>query len=237
MALLGQASGGWTESSSALRILYVGHRNSIGILTDDSFTRPTPPSPPRDRPPRTAWTPPFSASCPARWPSLAPIRAPTTLAAPATTPSSPLAVAVRPAPTAPAASRCYRPLGLFINDAAGNAFENQPGVASGKGPYVSSQGSYASSLYETNNISAGAIGGLASGAAWTYITGVPLITSLNGYLMPAHIWDGAAEQSTDVAAAALESAVINAGGSSTTIGILKMPADATQPELVFDQRI
>ena len=238
MALLGQASGGWTESSSALRILYVGHRNSIGILTDDSFTQTNPPITTTGSSSAdgmdTAVFGVLSGSVAIARPDQGSnyVGGPgdnTIIAAGGGGSAS--------TDSASSLKECYRPLGLFINDAAGNAFENQPGVASGKGPYVSSQGSYASSLYETNNISAGAIGGLASGAAWTYITGVPLITSLNGYLMPAHIWDGAAEQSTDVAAAALESAVINVGGSSTTIGILKMPADATQPELVFDQRI
>ena len=43
MALLGQASGGFTESSSALRILHVGVRNTLGQLTADSFTQTNPP--------------------------------------------------------------------------------------------------------------------------------------------------------------------------------------------------
>jgi hypothetical protein len=43
MPLAGQASGGWTESSSALRILHVGVRNTVGVLTDDSFTQTNPP--------------------------------------------------------------------------------------------------------------------------------------------------------------------------------------------------
>ena len=43
MALLGQASGGFTESSSALRILHVGVRNTLGQLTSDSFIQTNPP--------------------------------------------------------------------------------------------------------------------------------------------------------------------------------------------------
>ena len=43
MPLLGQASGGFTESSSALRLLHVGVRNTVGILTDDAFTQTNPP--------------------------------------------------------------------------------------------------------------------------------------------------------------------------------------------------
>jgi len=33
MALLGQASGGFTESNSALRILHVGVRNTVTVLS------------------------------------------------------------------------------------------------------------------------------------------------------------------------------------------------------------
>mgnify|MGYP001320025257 CR=1 FL=1 len=43
MALLGQASGGFTEGSSALRILHIGVRNTLGQLTADSFTQTNPP--------------------------------------------------------------------------------------------------------------------------------------------------------------------------------------------------
>ena len=43
MALLGQASGGFTESSSALRILHIGVRNTLGQLTSDSFIQTNPP--------------------------------------------------------------------------------------------------------------------------------------------------------------------------------------------------
>ena len=42
MPLHGQASGGWTESSSALRILNLGVRNTLATLTDDAFTQSNP---------------------------------------------------------------------------------------------------------------------------------------------------------------------------------------------------
>ena len=42
MALLGQASGGFTESSSALRILHVGVRNTVGQLHSSAFTQSNP---------------------------------------------------------------------------------------------------------------------------------------------------------------------------------------------------
>lgn len=43
MPLLGQASGQWLESSSALRILHAGVRNTVGVLTTDAFTQTNPP--------------------------------------------------------------------------------------------------------------------------------------------------------------------------------------------------
>jgi hypothetical protein len=41
-----------------------------------------------------------------------------------------------------------RPLGLFINDAGGNSYENTPAVASGKGPFLRG-GSVGVKIYET----------------------------------------------------------------------------------------
>ena len=81
------------------------------------------------------------------------------------------------------------------------------------------------------------VGALAQGGDLPYISGVALIASLNGYLMPARVWTGAADASADLVTTALQSAVVNSAGVSTTIAVLRMPADSTQPEIVFDQRI
>jgi hypothetical protein len=126
-----------------------------------------------------------------------------------------------------------RPLGCFINSANGNAFENLPGQASGKGPYVSSQGTYGNALYETQALAA--VGAFLQGDAIVYTTGIELIASRNGYLMPRSSWDGAALTSLDIATIAAE--VEHGLAASTTIGVLKMPADSVQNELVYDQRI
>jgi hypothetical protein len=67
-----------------------------------------------------------------------------------------------------------RPLGLFINDALGNAFENTPGPASGKGPFLRG-GAVGVKIYETN-VQSGGFGAL------TYLTGDRLYASVNGYL-------------------------------------------------------
>lgn len=222
MAMLGQASGGFTESSSALRLLHVGIRNTNAILTDDAFTQTNPPIV-------------------------------TTSAPPLTTISSNVDTAVlgvlsgsvaftRPdegsnyigGPVEPGAglnALCTKPVGLFINNAVGNAYENTPGPASGLGPYVSAMGTYASQLFETQAPDAG--GAYAQYADLTYTSGMGLMASRNGYLIPTQDSAGASL----AAIAAWSSEVTNGAAAATTIAILRMPADSTQPEIVFDQRI
>ena len=209
MPLLGQASGGWTESSSALRILHVGIRNTVGVLTDDSFTQTNPPYQPVagvgvTTQVNTALTGVLSGS---------------------------VAFARNdvgsnfiggPNDANGAANVLVRPLGVFINSANGNSFENTPGTASGKGPYVSAQGTYGNSLYESQNI--------VTAAALTYAVGDLLLASFNGYLTNVT----AANNNIDRTNVILDGM---GAAMTTTIGILKMPADATQAELVYDQRI
>lgn len=200
MPLLGQASGGFTESSSALRLLHVGVRNTVGILTDDAFTQTNPPlvtaagtiSENVD----TAVSGVLSGSVAF------------------TRPDQGSNYIGGPVAGLTTANPNVRPLGLFINNAAGYAYENQPAAASGKGPYVSAMGTYASQLFETENLN--------SGATLTYTTGEFLYASQNGYL-------------TNVAAD--NNRYEQAGDGVTTIAILKMPADSVQNEIVFDQRI
>lgn len=221
MPLLGQASGAWTESSSALRLLHVGVRNTVGVLTDDAFTQTNPPvittavtiSSKVD----TTLTGVLSGSVAFTRPDVGANYIGGNVET--------LAVAHH--------ETFVRPLGCFINNANGNAYENLPGQASGKGPYVSSQGTYGNALYETQALAA--LGAFAQGDALSYITGVELIASRNGYLLPHFAWDGAALQDLDIAAWAAE--VEHGNAASTVIGILKMPADSTQNELVYDQRI
>jgi hypothetical protein len=225
MALLGQASGGFTESSSALRLLHVGIRNTVGVLTEDSFTQTNPPV--------------------------------TTVAAQISTQvdtsvlgvlSGSVAFARVDAgsnfvggPAEPGGTQAFqiKPLGCFINTAVGNAFENQPGPASGKGPYVSGQGTFGNALFETQVIQAITVGGatLAAGTDIVYSTGMRLISSRNGYLQPAESAQAGAATSFLNAAHSVEITNGVAAADVTIIGILKMPPDATMNELVYDQRI
>ena len=207
MAMLGQASGAFTESSSTLRILHLGIRNSVGVLTEDSFTQSNP-----------------------------------GIAAVTGTESSQLGdlanvlgvLSGSIAFTRPDEGSNYiggpvsgtdgvQPLGFFINHANGNSFENTPGSASGKGPYVSGQGTYANRLFETQVLEND---DGAQADPLTYACGDSLYSSRNGFL-------------TNSPTAEDGSAVSNLATPDTnqTIAILKMPADAAQNEIVYDQRI
>jgi hypothetical protein len=224
MALLGQASGGFTESSSALRLLYVGVRNSIGVLSDDAFTQTNPPVV------TTAST--ISTNVDTQ------VFGVLSGSVAFTRPDQGSNVIGGPAESLADASleTFVRPLGLFINNAAGNAFENAPAAASGKGPYVSAQGSHGSQLFETQALGASTGGvALAQGDDLTYVAGQELVASRNGYLMPRTVPSGAATTSLDNAANASD--VEHGLTASLTLGIMKMPADSVQAEIVFDQRV
>lgn len=231
MSLHGQASGGWTESSSALRILHVSIRNTVGVLSTDCFTQTNPPAVTTNVSAQVnqlsrgalsgsvAFTRPDEGSNYIGGPGVAATQA-------AMQANASVAIG-------------FRALGVFLNSAAGNAYENTPGVASGKGAYTCAGGCYGSQLFETALIanSADAVNSPA-GSAITYITGQALVASRNGYLMPSAVIGGdGGIDSTDVVAMTAESFVRNTVGSATVIGVLKMPADAVQNEIIFDQRI
>ena len=214
MALLGQASGAWTESSSALRLLHVGIRNTVGILTLDSFTQTNPPS-------AVIGT---STSAGMDTATLGVLSGSV-----AFTRGDQGANEIGGTAGNAAGTAGISEVGVFINTAVGNAYENTPGVASGKGPYVSGQGTYANSLYET----------LCQAGAFTngYTTGDSLFASVNGYLIT-HDSGGIANPSSTASAGAVVPATdFQNQAIAPIMGILKMPADAVQPEIVYDQRI
>jgi len=224
MPLLGQASGGWTESSSALRVLNLGIANSVGVLTDDAFTQTNPPI----------------------------VTGATTITDQVdTTLTGVLSGSVAFArgdvaggsnhiggPTTPATAN-VRPIGVFISNANGNAFENTPGVASGKCPYVSGMGTFGNTLFEDKVLT----GANAGNALTAYTTGQKLYTSQNGYLTNLVLADYAVvstEQTwEDGDLISAMGAILTTGivGLPTLMGIVKMPPDAVQGDLVYDQRI
>jgi len=118
-----------------------------------------------------------------------------------------------------------RPLGIFINTANGQAFTNQPGIASNRGPYVSAQGTYGNKLYETKNLN--------TGLGLQYLIGNELIASHNGYLTNVNSGATLATNSHDVAHTSGPAGAAEAW----TIGILTIAPDSSSDELVYDQRI
>jgi len=201
--MLGQASGGFTESSSSLRILHLGIRNTVGVLTDDAFTQSNPPvvttsGTESDQIDQTVLGV-LSGSV-------------------AFTRSDEGSNYIG----GPLGGATEQPLGIFINAANGNSYENTPGSASGKGPYVSGQGTYANSVFETQVLDNA---DMTQGNDLTYTTGDILYVSQNGYLTAS----ATEEDGHDVTALSL--------ASNRTFAILKMPADAAQDEIVYDQRM
>lgn len=219
MPLLGQASGDWTESSAALRILYVGVRNSVGVLTTDAFTQTNPPIV------TTAGT----ISTQADTGVLGVLSGSVAF----TRPDAGSNFVGGPVEPGAPNNGLIQPLGVFVNTAVGNAFENQPGPASGKNTYVSAQGTFGNQLFETQALAAAAP--LLVGDDLTYTTGNQLVASRNGYLIMRETVQTGAAVSLDIAT--ITSEVANGAAASTTIGILKMPPDSEQFELVYDQRI
>lgn len=219
MPLLGQASGGWTESSSALRILNLGIANSVGVLTDDAFTQTNPPI-------VTA-----AATITAQVDrTLAGVLSGSVCFARGDAAGGSNFIG---GPASVGANQNVEVLGIFINSANGNAFENTPGVASGKNPYVSGCGTFGDTLFEDKN--------LVTGAALTaYATGHKLYASKNGYLTSCLTGDVAGDSTNQLWHAAnmfAAATVVGDRNVPTMLGVVKMPPDAVQGDLVFDLRI
>ncbi len=99
-----------------------------------------------------------------------------------------------------------KPVGIFVNDAAGSPFENTPAVASGKLSYMRSMGSYETDIYETFDDATGLV-------ALNYTAGDKLFVSKNGLL------------TNDAAVAA---------ATLTVVGRVSKAPSATDPWMGFD---
>lgn len=195
MALLGQASGNFTESNSALRIMHVGVRNTVGQLTPDAFTQVNPVGSTNN-----------VTSAPGLLTNVFGVLSGSVAF---TRPDSALPGAVGGPVSNVGNNGALKALGVFINNANGNAYTNIPGVASNKGPYVSAQGTYGNRLWETENVDLG--------GALSYYPGDQLVASINGFLT---------NNSNDAAE-----------DTATVMGIVKIAPDSLANELVYDQRI
>ena len=102
-----------------------------------------------------------------------------------------------------------RPVGLFVNDAAGAAFENSPAVASGKVAVMKAMASVEVDVYETQDDDNPAL-------AITYTVGDLLYSSAQGLLC---------------------NEVSNESAPATVIGILTKKPTTTSPTMGLDMRI
>jgi hypothetical protein len=120
-----------------------------------------------------------------------------------------------------------RPLGLFINDALGNAYENTPGVASGKGPFIRG-GAAGIRIYETQVQTANA-GGVIGNPLTPYANGQKLYASVNGYLT--NRWQDSYEFQwiNAVSGSGANDACIEP--DVTCMGFVLSPPDSTSAEL------
>ena len=217
MAMLGQASGGFTESSSSLRLLHVGIRNSTGVLADDAFTQSNPHG--TILAGLSATT--YATNSPQVATSVLGVLSGSVAftrgdAAGGNNEIGGVGFASVIGGLTSATSGCV-PIGVFINHAAGYSFENTPALASSKSPYVSAQGTYANSLFETVSC------GTDVSVDLEYSVGDTLVSSINGFLI------------TNEGATAASDCY--AGASATAIAILKMVSDSAQEEIMYDQRI
>jgi hypothetical protein len=215
-AIGGQGSGDFRETSGRVQLLHVVTRNSQGNLTPDAFTQANPP---------------VITTASAKSTTLATITKVGVLGGTIAFTRPDFGNGYQGGPTLVAAAYqvAQKPLGIFINDSIGNAFENTPGIASGKGPYVCGSGStVADSIYETK--SQGLSGGPAIGTAITYNPGDRLFASANGLV-------------TNLLTDAYEYQIAGNDGPSplignvTLIGIVKVAPDANSSLLVFDVRV
>lgn len=198
-AIGGQSSGDFRETSGRVQLFHVVTRNAIGLLTPDGFTQSS--------------TPAATATAANKSTTLAGVTKVGVLGGSVAFTRPDVGNNYIGGATSVAATPGVRPLGIFLNDALGNAFENTPGVASGRAPYVCGSGSCVGvSIYETKK--------LADNSALVYAPGDFVYASQNGLLT-----------NQSAAAEAYESA------NPTILGIVKVAPDANSSLLVLDLRV
>ncbi len=205
-AIGGQSSGDFKETSSRVQLLHVVTRNSVGVLTPYAFTQANPP---------------VVTGAGTKSTTLANITKVGVLGGSVAFTRYDIGNGYHGGPVKIGGVYVagLQPLGIFLNDSLGNAFENTPGVASGRGPYVCGSGSTVGvSIYETKKQLAA-----APGDPITYTVGDKVYASVNGLL-------------TNVVGDTYEN---NVGGAPapTLIGIVKVAPDANSSLLVIDMRI
>jgi hypothetical protein len=201
-AIGGQSSGDFKETSARVQLLHVVTRNSVGLLTPDAFTQSNP-----------------AKIAGQKSTTLANITKVGVLGGTVAFSRPDYGNGYHGGPNTGSYAAGCQPLGLFLNDAIGNAFENTPGVASGRGPYVSGSGSCVGvSLYETKV----QLGG-GAGTPVAYAAGDKLYASVNGLLTNVH--NDAYEYN------------VAGNPEPVVMGIVKVAPDANSTLLVLDLRV
>lgn len=198
----GQGSGDFRETSGRIQLFHLGIRNSFGLASPDAFTQSTPP----------IVTTAANVST-----TLANITKKGVLGASVafTRPDIGNGYIGGPVKVASAYVVGQKPLGLFINDAVGNAFENTPGPASGRAPYVNGMACVGISLWETQHQKTGS-------ATLVYAPGDKLYASVNGLLTNV-VEDGYEDNAS--------------AGTNTVMAIVKVAPDANNSLMVIDLRV
>lgn len=214
-----------------LSVLYGGRRQSFSVVTEDSFTQSNPPAPaPSDAGNTSTTIANQSNSSGILGGSVA-----------FTRPDVGNNYIGGPGYSEGAAvdeANLVKPLGLFLNDAVGNAYENTPAIASGKNPYACGGGTYRVDLYETFAINDGMTSNAAavgSDDALTYSAGMLLYGSVNGYLTP-----NAADSYEVVYGGAMEGDPTDGDAfftTATVLAIVVQAPSATSASMVIDLRV
>ncbi len=208
----GQSNGGeYSLNQGALRILYSLIKDTIPALASDGFTQ--------SNPPVVTTTSAVSTTLPNKLGVLGGSVAFTRVDVGSNTVGGPVLV--------DSEYVNLRPMGLFINDALGNAFENTPAVASGKAPYIRG-GSVGLKIYETQ-VQTTTGGGTVGDDLTSYAVGDKLYASVNGLLT--NRWEDS-----------YEAQYINQEGGTaiepdvTCMGIVLAPGSTTSIEMFISLR-
>lgn len=202
MSLRGQSSGDFKETSSRVNLFHVVTRNSMGALTTDGLTQTNP----------AKVTAGANKST-----TLANVTKGGVLGGSVAMTRPDIGNGLHGGPNTVAYTAGCKPLGIFLNDALGNAYENTPGVASGRAPYVSGSGSCVGvTVYETQRQ-------IGSSTALTWAAGDFVYASVNGLL-------------TNVIADSYENNVAGTP-APTVMGVVKVAPDASTSMLVVDLRV
>lgn len=214
MSMRGQSSGDFKETSGRVQLFHMGTRNSVGVLAADAFTQVNPVVYPAAN---------LKSTTLAGITKVGVLGGTVAFTRPAGAGGGNNVIGGAYVTAGPTFVAGVRPLGIFINDAVGNAYENTPGPASGRGSYVCGMATIGVTLYETFILQATGPGN--AGDPLTYAPGDRLYASANGLLT--NNPDDSYE------------ALFGAAGptAATVIGVVKAAPDANTPMLVLDLRV